>query len=377
MADPELVEILRQGSEIWNHWREQQPVDLCIDLSGAFLKGSNLSESNLSRTDLRRADLRDVGLYEANLHKANLHEAILRGAHLHRASMYGANLISADLYEADLRGADLHEADLREADLSEARLTGANLRKADLRWADLTRTDLTRTNLGGADLTFTRFFATIVANTDLCQTRGLAQINHQGPSNLTLHSIQIPQDGSAISFLRGAGVPEEWIDFYRTQMMNPIQYHSCFISYSSTDDILAHRLNADLQAHGVGCWFAPEDMKIGDKIRVRIDEAIHMHEKLLLLLSEHALASNWVEDEVEAALEKEEHQQREVLFPVRLDDAVMKTNQAWAAKLRRQRHIGDFTHWAEPKEYEQAFKRLLRDLKKAPNKLGNNEELPA
>jgi precorrin-2 methylase len=113
----------------------------------------------------------------------------------------------------------------------------------------------------------------------------------------------------------------------------------------------------------VRCWFAPEDMKIGDKIRSRIDEAIHLHEKLLLLISEHALASTWVEDEVEAALVKEQRQQREVLFPVRLDESVMQTSQAWAAKLRRTRHIGDFTQWTEPLMYQQSFGRLLRDLK--------------
>jgi len=41
----------------------------------------------------------------------------------------------------------------------------------------------------------------------------------------------------------------------------------------------------------------------------------------------------------------------------------MQTTQAWAAKLRRTRHIGDFTNWADPQEYQQAFELLLRDLK--------------
>lgn len=91
------------------------------------------------------------------------------------------------------------------------------------------------------------------------------------------------------------------------------------------------------------CWFAPEDMKTGDKIRTRIDEAIRRQDKLILLLSEHAIASSWVEDEAEAALEKEQRQQREVLFPVRLDESVMQTTKTWAAKLRRTRHTGNFT----------------------------------
>ncbi|HEY3992454.1 MAG TPA: toll/interleukin-1 receptor domain-containing protein [Ktedonobacteraceae bacterium] len=137
-------------------------------------------------------------------------------------------------------------------------------------------------------------------------------IKHTGPSYLELFSIQLPQDGSAEQFLRGVGVPDEWIDDYRA----------------------------------------------------RIDEAIHIHEKVLLLLSEHSIASVWVSDEVEAAFEKELQQGRNMLFPVRLDESIMRTDQAWAAKLRRERHIGDFTTWEiSAQKYQSAFDRLLRDLK--------------
>jgi hypothetical protein len=36
-----------------------------------------------------------------------------------------------------------------------------------------------------------------------------------------------------------------------------------------------------------------------------------------------------------------------VLFPVRLDDAVFATKEAWAAKLRANRHSGDFRAWKD------------------------------
>jgi hypothetical protein len=41
----------------------------------------------------------------------------------------------------------------------------------------------------------------------------------------------------------------------------------------------------------------------------------------------------------------------------------MQTAQAWAATLRRTRHIGDFSQWTDPQAYQKAFRRLLRDLK--------------
>jgi hypothetical protein len=43
----------------------------------------------------------------------------------------------------------------------------------------------------------------------------------------------------------------------------------------------------------------------------------------------------------------------------------MQIDVGWAADIRRQRHIGDFTRWQEHDVYQQAFDRLLRDLKAA------------
>jgi hypothetical protein len=139
-------------------------------------------------------------------------------------------------------------------------------------------------------------------------------------------------------------------------------YYPCFISYSHQDEDFAQKLHADLKSKGVRCWFALQDMRIGDKIRPTIDRSIQAHDKLLLILSEHSINSDWVGAEVETALEKENKLKQPVLFPIRLDRAVMDTDQAWAAHIRRTRHIGDFSHWKDHDAYQQAFERLLRDL---------------
>jgi TIR domain len=104
-------------------------------------------------------------------------------------------------------------------------------------------------------------------------------------------------------------------------------------------------------------------MRIGDKIRPRIDESIRIYDKLLLVLSEHSVASQWVEHEVETAIGKELEGKPNVLFPIRLDEAVMQSRTGWASHIRLTRHIGDFTRWKNHDDYQQAFSRLLRDLK--------------
>jgi hypothetical protein len=170
-------------------------------------------------------------------------------------------------------------------------------------------------------------------------------------------------------FLSGTSAPENFTTYKHSLTGQALPYYSCFISYCSKDHEFAERLHADLQDKGVRCWFALEDMKIGDEIRPRIDESIRLHDKLLLILSEHSIASNWVKDEVETAYEKENSNKQLVLFPIRLDNAVIETSEVWAAKLRRQRHIGDFTGWKDHDSYQKSFERLLRDLKAASTTL--------
>jgi TIR domain len=192
--------------------------------------------------------------------------------------------------------------------------------------------------------------------------KNLETVDHIGPSTIGIDTIYRSQGRIPEAFLKGAGVPDSFLDYMRSLVGKPIDYYSCFISYSSKDQAFAERLYADLQSKGVRCWFAPHDMRIGDEIRPRIDESIRVHDKLLLVLSESSLTSTWVKKEVETAFENEAQQNKLVLFPVRLDDTVMHTQEAWAADIRRMRHIGDFRQWKQHDEYQQAFARLLRDL---------------
>ena len=268
----------------------------------------------------------------------------------------------SDLRDANLAGADFSGATLAASDLTFARLDGANLQRADLRFANLTSTTVSDVDFEGAVFSFT-----VLGGVDLSEASGLESVFHEMPSVIDEQTLRRSWPLPDV-FLRGVGMSEEWIDFARATYGKAIQFYSCFISYSSKDDEFAKRLHADLQAEGVRCWFAPEDLRIGDKFRVRIDEAIRLHDKLLLILSEDSVNSTWVEDEVENAFGKErkakkDGTERTVLFPIRLDSAVEDTNAAWASAIQRTRHIGDFSAWKDHDAYQEAFQRLLRDLK--------------
>jgi hypothetical protein len=343
MANDEHVALLRKRG-VWNVWRAENPnirPDLCgADLSGAMLALADLRGADLTQANLDGAKLVGADLSRANLSEANLNEASLRVANLTMANLYWASLILADLSGADLSGANLSGASLRVTNLS-----GANLARTDLSEAVLMKTVF-----GGATLS---------------EVKGLNHCQHEGPSVIDFETLQ--RSGPLpLAFLRGVGLPDRLIEYLPSLLSEAIQHYSCFISYSSKDQTFAERLHADLQNNGVRCWFAPHDMPIGAKIVDALDEAIRLRDKVLLILSEGAIASDWVEDEVTTAFEEERKRKQVVLFPVRLDDAVMQTSEAWASKLRGQRNIGDFTRWKEYDSYQKSFERLMRDLTVKP-----------
>lgn len=393
MADEEQLRILREGVEAWNRWRKEHPDVVrpelrMAGLSGADLRGANLSradlgsaqlnEADLSEADLRRANLENARLRRANLEMADLEEAVLSGVHRPGAFISGAGFITAELHEARLIGANLRMADLSSVDLSAANCTSTNFTDADLSGANLSQADLssaklqgtklvganlTGANLNGADLSSAHTGNTNFSDVDLSVARGLEFVKHHDSSKIGIDTIHRSQGRIPEAFLRGVGVRDDLITYIHSLVAQDLAFHSCFISYSSKDQAFAERLNTDLQAKGVHCWFAPHDLKIGDRYRQRIDEAIRLYDKLLLILSEHSVESDWVATEVEAAFEKERQRGQTVLFPVRIDDPVMTTDQAWAADIRRTRHIGDFTRWKDHDAYVKAFERLVQDLK--------------
>ena len=339
MANQEQLDILKQGVEAWNRWRKEHS-----DIKPDFSNGMFFGEIDLFRdVELTRSNFRGADLNGVDFRGANLEEAIFDGADLRLADFTKVNLTRANLYGTRLLGADF---------------SGANLRKADLSGAQFIRS-----KIAGADFSQAAMQITIFNEVDLSEVKGLDTVQHRGPSSISIDTIYLSKGDIPEVFLKGAGIDDTFIAYIRSLVGKPIEYYSCFLSYSSKDDAFARRLYADLQGHNVRCWFALEDLKWGERIRTGIDEAIRLHDKLLLILSKHSVSSGWVEREVKAALTREKKEKRTVLFPVRVDGAVFNSPFDWATEIRHERNIGDFTRWKSHDEYQKAFNRLLRDLK--------------
>jgi hypothetical protein len=151
----------------------------------------------------------------------------------------------------------------------------------------------------------------------------------------------------------------------------PVEFYSCFISYSTKDQEFAERLYSDLQAKGVRCWFAPHHVQAGRKLHEQIDEAIRLYDRLLLVLSPASMASEWVKTEIAKARKREFKEERRVLFPLAL--VSFESLLDWecfdadagkdSAREIREYFIPDFSQWKNRASYQKAFDRLIRDLK--------------
>lgn len=80
----------------------------------------------------------------------------------------------------------------------------------------------------------------------------------------------------------------------------------------------ARRLHEKMRGEKLRVWFAPEDMQGGKKLIEQIDRAIQVNDRLLLVLSEHSMNSEWVKTEIRKARRTELREQRQKLFPIRL-----------------------------------------------------------
>ena len=204
MANPEHVEILKQGVDTWNEWRKENP-EIRPDLRGAnlnktILKGANLSTANLKRSHMSGADLRETDLSRADLTKATISEFSLPADIIWRANLCQANLTGASLRGADLRGANLANAIFRGADSSEADLTNANISGADFRGADLRKiklkkydfrgTLLSETNLSGHNLNNEDFSGMDLSGVNLNETSLIkTNFSHANLSNCSIYGI--------------------------------------------------------------------------------------------------------------------------------------------------------------------------------------------
>ena len=120
-----------------------------------------------------------------------------------------------------------------------------------------------------------------------------------------------------------------------------------FISHSSKDKPFADKLVSDLASNNVPVWYDRLDIRLGDSIPGKINIGIAESKYFLIVLSPDAVKSNWVQEELNAALMRQIASAGTFLIPILLKDCDIPP-------LLSHRHYADFR-----KSYRDGLNQLL------------------
>jgi hypothetical protein len=155
-----------------------------------------------------------------------------------------------------------------------------------------------------------------------------------------------------------------------TVKFDQLPYYSVFISYSTVDETFCRKLYDALSEKGLRVWFAPHDVRPGRKIEQQISAAIEEYDKLLLVLSDASMQSQWVETELYKARQREVASKSQILFPIAL--VPYERVRQWKAfdadtgrdmaREVREYFIPDLSRWQEGDIFDREVERLSEAL---------------
>lgn len=123
-----------------------------------------------------------------------------------------------------------------------------------------------------------------------------------------------------------------------------------FLSHSSKDKDFANCLYADLAEQGHTPWLDERNIKAGASIPAEIQKGLASADYVLVLLSPHSVASEWVRAEWEALFWEEMNTRKIKVIPLLIEDCEIPPF------LKVKKYI-DFRE-----DYAQGLSRLLQDI---------------
>jgi uncharacterized protein YjbI with pentapeptide repeats len=374
--------------------REKHP-DLTLDLTGKSLKGFNLEgkdlralllvNSDLTKANMRESILCGVDLTRAILSETDLHGADLTGSRLVGAHLYGTNFFRAKLKDCDLTyalavGAGFADADLSEASLRATMFTVVNMNSASLVSTDLLFSSFSGVEFRGANFERATFSHTVLAGCDMRDAVGLAKVEHDGPSSIDSETLR--ESGGALpeAFLRGCGL-SDW-EILTTRLYTPLTAEETkklcgqllesrlkgsavrlFISYSHSDEKFALKLCKNLRTEGFMVWLDRHELKSGS-LHGQVRAALAEQDVVIVILSANSIESDWVENELEIAREREKGERRDLICPIAIDDTWknMETENRTLWRKLREKYIVDFSGW-NTKLFNASLQKLVSGLR--------------
>lgn len=107
---------------------------------------------------------------------------------------------------------------------------------------------------------------------------------------------------------------------------SPGKSRQVFISYAQADKEVARRITDELRRSSIHVWFDEWELKPGDSIANRIDQAVSTSDLLLVLLSPNSIESHWVQSELNASLSNELKSRAITVVPALIEECEIPTS---------------------------------------------------
>jgi len=89
-----------------------------------------------------------------------------------------------------------------------------------------------------------------------------------------------------------------------------------FVSHSSKDKPITGKIVSDLRKKGLNLWYDETAITPGKRLRIAINEGIRNSKMVLIFISVNSLKSQWVLNELDAAMLREITEKRTIVIPV-------------------------------------------------------------
>lgn len=378
-ADRVLLESIRESNGgIWNQWKEKQgsnKIELkALSITNENLEGYNFSETTFTRTEVTdcvvNGDFYGAIFVDSDFSRTRFVDSNFRNTNARNCKFISSFLEKIKLEKSqwdnvNFLGSKILKSNFWLSHFDKCIFVGAKFDRVNLCEAQLVQNDFENAEFSECEIGPTKLFENNFYNVS-----GLDQFYHRSTSSIDVRTVMNPNFELPNTFLRGIGIPNVLLDYLPSLKAsnNPLQFYSCFISYSHQDEEFARKLYSRLRDSDISVWFAPEDLRGGEKLHQQIDEAIKIYDKLLVILSPNSIKSDWVQEEILKARKKELKSGKRTLFPLRLGSiSIVEDWQFFdggrdMAREIREYYIPDFSKWSDESKFIPEFKKLVDAL---------------
>ena len=200
--------------------------------------------------------------------------------------------------------------------------------------------------------------------TDLVEQAFLAMREGIAIAGWLTRELQSIRDSQLASEDSGGAAADEDIPILRLSPQARGSEFGVFVSHASTDGPVAERLAMGLRAMGYNSWYDKWELKGGDSIVQRIQDALSASDVLIVVLSPRSVASSWVKRELNSVLMAQLSGQQVLVIPVLIETCEIP-------KL-----LTDTLHVDLRKDFESGFLELLDAIRSHRSKIARMPPRP-